>query len=262
MKCISLWPPWAHLLASGQKRMETRSWRPRAALPMVIAIHASSRWNKEALYLCREQPFRKALQAAGYGDHTRPGPNGPWAYDMVSTACLPLGCVIAVGRLCEVIPTDQFGRGLFDNGQLSDQERAFGDYSAGRFAWRFDLMYRLPKPIPLAGSQGLFDWMPPAELLVWAQQALRARQPARPPAPARPPRSTAREREGWEERLEQCGRILEGAAKLPSRADDFRQGVMNNTRDIRKWIKAHEFCTEDQGTALDNMEAGVEAWFR
>jgi hypothetical protein len=37
------------------------------------------------------------------------------------------------------------------------QERAFGDYSEGRWAWVTDSLFRLPKPIPFKAKQGLCD---------------------------------------------------------------------------------------------------------
>jgi hypothetical protein len=48
-------------------------------------------------------------------------------------------------------------RGRFGaNVILSEQERIFGDYSPGRFAWILQDIQRLEKPIPYRGAQGLF----------------------------------------------------------------------------------------------------------
>ena len=41
MKAITIWQPWASLLASGRKRYETRSWATTYRGP--IAIHAAKR---------------------------------------------------------------------------------------------------------------------------------------------------------------------------------------------------------------------------
>src|SRR5262245_34476504 len=44
MKAISLWQPWASLIAIGTKTMETRDWAPpREYLGGRIAIHAAKR---------------------------------------------------------------------------------------------------------------------------------------------------------------------------------------------------------------------------
>jgi hypothetical protein len=43
---------------------------------------------------------------------------------------------------------------------IGDQERAAGDYSAGRFAWRLENPRPFPEPIPVQGRQGFFyfEW--------------------------------------------------------------------------------------------------------
>lgn len=41
MKAITVWQPWASLLASGRKKYETRSWATSYRSP--IAIHAAKR---------------------------------------------------------------------------------------------------------------------------------------------------------------------------------------------------------------------------
>ena len=44
MKAITLWQPWASLIADGRKTVETRSWAPpKALIGHRIAIHASKR---------------------------------------------------------------------------------------------------------------------------------------------------------------------------------------------------------------------------
>ena len=47
MQCLTLWQPWASLIAVGQKNYETRSWRAghgglklSTAIPGWIAVHA------------------------------------------------------------------------------------------------------------------------------------------------------------------------------------------------------------------------------
>ena len=60
MKAISLWQPWATLIAVGAKRLETRSWESR--YQGELAIHAAKRWTADAHDLIQESPFREALQ--------------------------------------------------------------------------------------------------------------------------------------------------------------------------------------------------------
>ena len=41
---------------------------------------------------------------------------------------------------------------------LTDQERAFGDYTSGRYAWLLGNIQKLETPIPAKGALGLWDW--------------------------------------------------------------------------------------------------------
>lgn len=49
MKAISLWQPWASLIACGAKPYETRSWAPpRSMIGQPIAIHAAKKVDRDA----------------------------------------------------------------------------------------------------------------------------------------------------------------------------------------------------------------------
>lgn len=148
MKCLSVWQPFASLLAWRLKTIETRSWRCPLPLPSVIAIHAAKK--DVTAELCHLPQFIDAsLKVPG----------------MSRLGGLPRGAVVAIGRLSACWSTnDPLG--------LSDQEKAFGDYSPGRWAWKFDLVYKLPEPIVATGRQGLWTWQPPADLAAWERQAL------------------------------------------------------------------------------------------
>jgi hypothetical protein len=55
-----------------------------------------------------------------------------------------------------VIPVDYLA-GCADF-YLDDQERYFGDYSPGRWAWLLADVVALEQPIPVKGAQGLWNW--------------------------------------------------------------------------------------------------------
>ena len=133
IKAISLWQPWASLMAAGVKLHETRHWATAYRGP--IAIHAA-----KVLDLAGAPD---ALCLAQFGLH--------WADD------LPRGAVVAVGHLTGCVPAG----GLHD---LTRADRAAGNFTPGRFAWRIERLRPLPEPIPLAGRQGLFNWEPPGDL--------------------------------------------------------------------------------------------------
>jgi hypothetical protein len=134
IKAISLWEPWATLMARGVKRHETRHWatdhRGR------IAIHAA-----------------KTLDLAGAPDLLCLSLLGrDW-----SAACAR-GAVVAIGDLVACRPATDVGV------ELTRADQAAGNYAPGRYAWRIDRIRRLAEPIPTLGRQGLFNWSPPGDL--------------------------------------------------------------------------------------------------
>ncbi|MCH9637772.1 MAG: ASCH domain-containing protein [Gammaproteobacteria bacterium] len=140
MKAISLWQPWASLMAVGAKRFETRSWSTKYRGP--LAIHAAKRFQRHERELCGFEVFRLALEAGGYE----------------SPDDLPLGALVAVVDLTDVLPTAPT---LFEGFTFSARELTFGDYTPGRFAWKTENLRRLETPIPFRGAQGLFEVPPP-----------------------------------------------------------------------------------------------------
>lgn len=157
MICISLSPPYGTLIALLLKRIETRGWATSHRGPLGIhqtAAPGPSRTTEAALWdLCLSDPFRAPLLAAGYGNPAR----------------LPRGKIVAVVELVDCLPT----AGPRVNGggpkyadwvhELSGQERAFGDYTPGRYGWKLDNVRVLETPIPAHGMPGL--WRYDGELL-------------------------------------------------------------------------------------------------
>lgn len=132
MKAISLWQPWATLIARGLKVHETRHWP--TAYRGAVAIHAA-----------------KTLDLAGAPEPLcRAGLGRLW------WAECPSGAVVAVARLsgCE----------LADLTDTTRADLAAGNFTPGRYAWRLSKIRPLGEPIPLTGRQGLFNWTPPDDL--------------------------------------------------------------------------------------------------
>lgn len=148
MKALSLWQPWASLLAAGVKRYETRSWSTMHR--GILAVHAAKHWNAEMEELARSSPFSELIYnrlGLDYRDFRR---------------LAPFGAVVGVVRLRACVRTDAIDETLSAAGlaPLSSRERALGNYAPGRFAWQTDHWRALPEPIPLRGRQGLFDLSP------------------------------------------------------------------------------------------------------
>jgi len=141
MKCLSLTQPWATLVAIGVKRYETRTWWTKYRGP--LAIHAAKSFPAyTARNLCEREPFRSALEAV----------------DVTNSRQLPLGAIIAVGKLINIqrIWMQRDGTLLGRPVPLSAQEEAFGDYTQGRYAWILSDV-RAIKPVPFPGRLGLFE---------------------------------------------------------------------------------------------------------
>jgi hypothetical protein len=152
MKAITLHQPWATLVALREKKIETRSWGTQYRGK--LAIHAGKNTKyvnmRSRDYLCDEEPFYSILM------REMAWKNNP----------LPLGCIVATCNLVEVVRIDliiSFSacRSYWHNKKewlLHAQERAFGDYSVGRYMWLLDDVQILPEPIPAKGSMGFWEW--------------------------------------------------------------------------------------------------------
>jgi len=172
MKIITLWQPWASLIAYDLKRYETRSWPTTYRGPLLI--HAAKRPFVSADGLKTLCPSGwAAWQDAMRNCAHLQAQAMPYSYE------LPLGAVVAIADLkgCYRMKTTQGHRPDFfaalriDNRFVEDQtelERAVGDWQPGRFAWELANVQRLPEPIPWRGSQGLRDAPPELQALVAA----------------------------------------------------------------------------------------------
>lgn len=75
---------------------------------------------------------------------------------------LPLGCILAIGELVAVFPASAVDdRGV----PLSAQERAFGNFTTGRYGWRLENVRQLANPIPARGALSLWEWEPSGDWL-------------------------------------------------------------------------------------------------
>lgn len=132
-KVLTLTQPWATLVCLGAKEIETRSWSTAYAGPLLI--HAAKTYPKWAKECAEEEPFYSSLRPHG-------------VYSSPESVC---GYIIGSVELHKCIRTQ-------DVTEISQQEREFGDYTAGRFAW---LLYNprfLPTPIAAKGSLGLWHF--------------------------------------------------------------------------------------------------------
>jgi activating signal cointegrator 1 len=156
MKMLTLWQPWASLMAYNLKRFETRSWPTKYRGPLLI--HAAKRpfiaadgskilcpvgwtaWQDAMLYCAASQ-----------------SQTTPFGFE------LPLGAVVASADLVDCRIMNHSEEGEFKNSffeWIDDQtplELSLGLWQPGRYAWSLANVQRLIEPIPWRGGQGLRD---------------------------------------------------------------------------------------------------------
>ena len=132
IKVISMTEPWATLMAGGAKRIETRSWPTSYRGP--LGVHVARDYPLWAKNLAHTYPFNTALRGFSLRPYVHPG------------------CLIAVVDLYDCLPTD------ICRPDPGTDERAFGDYSPGRFAFLTRNARLLTEPIPARGLQRLWDF--------------------------------------------------------------------------------------------------------
>lgn len=169
IKAITLWQPWATLIAIGAKKIETRSWSTNYRGP--LAIHAAKYMPEDAWDLCHQEPIFGTLIGAGFTHNRRSG-NGQ-TYAALDPKRFSFGAIIATCNLveCLLIPSRQTKFTTFHKRHVQvylppeAPESSFGDYTPGRYAWILDDIRALPEPIPARGRQGLWDIELPEEVI-------------------------------------------------------------------------------------------------
>lgn len=136
MRALTLWQPWATLVALGAKRVETRSWAPRFRPPFRLAIHAARQVPTPGLALMADPRVREVLGRAG----------------ILTAADLPAGKVVAVCYVAAVRPGGEVVT-LLDGPDLY-----LGDFRPGRWAWMLDRVTPLDPPVPARGRRQLWEW--------------------------------------------------------------------------------------------------------
>lgn len=164
MKALSIQQPFATLLASGEKRYETRSWRTN--MRGEVAIHASKGFGDDMRMLARRSGFADLLERHGfYGDK----------YPAAGLDGLPLGAIIGVATIVGCHRTEDVVSGF---GEYStDDEKAtalmqlrLGDFRPYRFAFEIaePVMF---DPIPCAGQLNFWNVPEDIEALIEERRA-------------------------------------------------------------------------------------------
>ena len=177
MKALSMTQPWASLVAIGQKKIETRSWRtPYRGL---LAIQGAKTWPDGARRLCFEEPFFEVLHAAKLVEIDP----DPALRGLVGVERLPMGAIVAVAALVDcapivtrerrslkrrsVAPDEEGLIRVWEPGQIAGEtlifgdettphEASFSDYTPGRFAWVLRNVRALREPVSCRGYPNIW----------------------------------------------------------------------------------------------------------
>lgn len=128
VKVFTLKQPWAQLVVEGHKKFETRSRRTNYTGELYI--HASQVMHPNEAQLCKTEPFKSVIA-------------NPYE--------LKTGHIIGRVFVEECIPTEVAVK------EIDDKEFAFGDYTAGRWAWRLSKPEILVNPVHAKGNIILWD---------------------------------------------------------------------------------------------------------
>ena len=196
MKAITLWQPWASLVALQIKTIETRSWpAPKALIGQRIAIHASKKqpgWCEIGEYGVEPWFYNVRHVEDCYceeGEVTpecaRRSPSRPLlSKSGAMVSLLPLGAVVATATLAHCVRMvniayvfAQHPEVPWPNVQLNgtdtatlvhagddiapvrlDDQIPYGDFTHGRWAWILTDIKALPEPVPATGRQGVWTW--------------------------------------------------------------------------------------------------------
>jgi len=132
-EALSLLQPWASLVVMGFKKIETRSWQTGYRGPLLI--HASL--GKKGRVLAGEPPFSKYIDDFN---------------------ALPLGAIIGQVELEDIVPVEQLFYSNEKLAALTLEEKAFGDYTKGRYAWILTDAIMFDDVIPVKGGLGIWKY--------------------------------------------------------------------------------------------------------
>lgn len=144
-KVLSLLQPWAQLVVTGNKIIETRSWN--TSYRGELLIHASATPIK-----IKEHPLLFLQKAQEVNCLHKD---------------LPLGAIIGKVELLDVYRTAGSTKGSFSMNPRASQrmksvkweaEKLFGDYSPNRYCWVFTKPVLFKEPISAKGKLSQWDW--------------------------------------------------------------------------------------------------------
>jgi hypothetical protein len=200
IKGLTIHQPYASLIAEGEKRYETRGYNTNYR--GLIAICAGKKSFRSV--------FREMFPWAWWEYHPDSKYAREWLADVCGKCgisvpetaditllvdrlgqSIPYGAIVAVAELKDVWKVVQHSKDHryylrsvnkrpshytytspdYDYREISEEEKMFGDYSEGRYAWELANIQKLPEPVPIRGQQSLWNVPPEIEELLYENRA-------------------------------------------------------------------------------------------
>lgn len=153
MKAISIWQPFATLIVRGFKIFETRTWpAPKSVIGQRIGIASTKALRPEQRAHFHDEEFQTNYQRLGLPERLEDLPHG----FMLGTAIVD----------SVELMTEEFLE------EVSNEEKSYGWWQEGFYAWRMASPEVFQRPIPVRGAQGLYEWRNPDEVHEEEREAL------------------------------------------------------------------------------------------
>lgn len=155
MLALTLWQPWATLVAEGVKPFEFRRWpAPKWIWDRRIAIHAGARQAKRAEI---DSLIASIRLEQGWGTALDP----ERALDILlriqaRPALLTLSAVVCTAIVGRPVPAAEAVRQIYGENFRGDSDRI--DHQV--FGWPMTAIERFDAPVPAKGAQGFWRWTP------------------------------------------------------------------------------------------------------
>jgi activating signal cointegrator 1 len=139
MRAISIWQPFATLIVKGDKIFETRTWAaPKSVIGQRIGIASTKTIKPEQRAHFADETFQTNYQRLLLPERIEDLPHGY----MLGTAILD----------SVELMTPEFIE------EVSNEEQSYGWWQEGHYAWRMVSPEMFPRPIPVRGAQGIWEW--------------------------------------------------------------------------------------------------------
>lgn len=135
MKALTICQPYAHLIITGEKRVENRTWPTNFRGPMLIHAGKSRDWldlnHDESLDLSCEIPLSE----------------------------MAFGAVVGVATMTDCVTLDNVRRFASTGHGIRTGLRWMTrhEHTEGPWCWVLDNVRRFPEPVTYRGAQGLFE---------------------------------------------------------------------------------------------------------